>query len=223
MTASAPCIGQIERLYLHDRLSPTRPRVEAFIGERFAAVHAARVCDFLPTLISSESATRRLQAAAGFQMAEGAPLFLEAYLDAPVEAYLSALSRAPVSRRQIIEFGNLATVRPGAIRGLILSLASYFRRRGMAWAVLTLTPTLINSFTRLGFVMNPLAPARAERLSASASHWGRYYDLNPQVVAIDVALNTPRLLELERLETARAGRASPLLPLENTHDIALLR
>lgn len=209
------------RLHQHDKGDLSRPRIEAFIRERFAKIHAAWIDDFLPTLISTGSDNGQLLAAAGFQWAEDSELFLETYLDKPIEACLHDLRPTQIQRRNIIEFGNLATTTPGAIRKLILVLANHFGSRGMDWAVVTLTPTLINSFTHLGLKLHPLAPARPERLRASRSHWGRYYDLNPSVVAIDVRLNQPRLQMLEHLSSQHAHPVTYLLAQEPTHDAAV--
>ncbi|WP_432698200.1 thermostable hemolysin [Marinobacterium sp. YM272] len=221
MIAPKPVPETREKMYLHGPGDLSRARIEAFIRERFAAIHSAWIDDFLPTLISTRNDRSQLLAAAGFQWASDNPLFLETYLDTPVESCLREFSHSPVSRQTIVEFGNLATTTPGEIRKLILVLASYFGQRGMDWAVLTLTPTLINSFTRLGLVLHSLAPARPELLKTSRSYWGRYYDLNPRVVAINVRANKPRLQLLERLSTTRASLSTSLLPPEPVNDRSL--
>ncbi|SEG47908.1 thermostable hemolysin [Marinobacterium lutimaris] len=209
------------RLQLHAREDYSRVRIEAFIRARFAAIHSAWIDDFLPTLISTQTTSQQIHAAAGFQWASENPLFLESYLDLPIEGRLRQLGQGSAQRSQIVEFGNLATGRPGAIRQLILVLANYFGRRGMDWAVLTLTPTLINSFSRLGLVLVPLAAARPERLQASTSYWGSYYDLNPQVVAINLPANQPRLQMLESLGVRRPTSTTPLLPMERINETSL--
>lgn len=225
MNARTPAQETALRLQLHRQAEPSRMRIEAFIRTRFAAIHSAWIDDFLPTLISTQNSHGQIHAAAGFQWATDNPLFLEAYLDTPIERRLRELGQHSAQRRQIVEFGNLATSRPGAIRQLILVLANYFGRRGMEWAVLTLTPTLINSFTRLGLVLHPLAPAKPERLTAapgkSRSYWGRYYDQNPQVVAINLAINQPRLQMLESLGIRRSTSTTPLLPMERIDETQL--
>jgi hypothetical protein len=191
-------------LALHDGDAPTRPGIERFIQERFAAVHEARVRDFLPTLVSTHTANRELLAAAGFQKASDGTLFLESYLKRPVENCVSTVAGTPVSRRQIVEIGNLATARTGSTRKLIILLAFYFAHLELDWAVLTLTPTLINSFTRLGIELHTLAKAEASKLYHSGSDWGRYYDCKPMVVAANIPLSTEHLLQ--------RGQCSTLLP-----------
>ncbi len=221
MNAKIPAQETALRLQLHTQQETARVRIEAFIRERFAAIHAAWIDDFLPTLISTQTGRGQIHAAAGFQWATDSPLFLEAYLDIPIERRLRQLGQSAAQRGQIVEFGNLATSRPGAIRELILVLANYFGRRGMDWAVLTLTPTLINSFNRLGLVLHPLASASPERLTSSRSNWGRYYDQNPQVVAINLPANQPRLQMLESLGIRRPTSIVPLLPMEPLHERSL--
>ncbi|TCK07589.1 thermostable hemolysin [Marinobacterium mangrovicola] len=225
MKARIPAQETALTLQLHRLEDLSRVRIQAFIRARFAAIHSAWIDDFLPTLISTQTDSRQIHAAAGFQWANESELFLEAYLDTPIERRLRQLGQHSALRHQIVEFGNLATDRPGAIRQLILVLANYFGRRGMDWAVLTLTPTLINSFTRLGLVLHPLAAARPERLSSlpgkSRSYWGRYYEQNPQVVAINLTLNQPRLQMLESLGVRRPTSTTPLLPMERIHETSL--
>lgn len=186
MSINPPPARHPVSLSLHHRYSATRPRIERFIHQRFAQVHGADVQDFLPTLVSCNGTDGELMAAAGFQLAGEGRLFLETYLDQPIEHTLAVLTGTPPMRDQIVEVGNLATARPGRTRPLVIALAAWFDRRQLQWAVLTLTPTLINSFRRLGLEVHPLAPARQERLCSSRSDWGHYYELQPQVVAVSV-------------------------------------
>ncbi|MBP0047692.1 thermostable hemolysin [Marinobacterium sp. AK62] len=184
------------QLTLHEPDTPLRAAVENFIHRRFLEVHSADVRDFLPTLVSYRNARGQLLAAAGIKRAHQGPLFLEAYLDQPVEVCLSFLSGTPVARDRIVEVGNLATHGAGSTRQLIRALAARFEHEGLEWAVLTLTPTLINSFTRLGLNLHTLTFASPERVAQSASRWGEYYRLNPRVVAVSIPESAARLRQL---------------------------
>jgi len=206
MSINPPLARHPVSLSLHPQHSATRSRIERFIHQRFAQVHGADVQDFLPTLVSCNGTDGELMAAAGFQLANEGPLFLEAYLDRPIEHILTALPGTPPTRNQIVEVGNLATARPGRTRHLVIALAAWFDRRQLQWAVLTLTPTLINSFRRLGLEVHPLAPARQERLCSSRSNWGHYYELQPQVVAVSVPASAELL---RRAAMSQALSATP--------------
>lgn len=217
MSINPPLARQPVSLSLHTQLAPQRRRVEQFIHGRFAQVHGADVHDFLPTLVSSTNTEGELTAAAGFKLASESPLFLEAYLDQPVESCLAALGHIQPEREKIVEVGNLATASPGRTRQLIIALAAWFDRRQLEWAVLTLTPTLINSFRRLGLEVHVLAPALLERLSDGLSDWGQYYALQPQVVAVSVPESARLLRQTSVAAVALPATQSALHPGVASH------
>ena len=121
-------------------------------------------------------------AALGYARAADAPLFLEAYLDAPVEDLASIALDRPVARRQIVEIGNLAAVNPLAMIALWGAAANDLAALGDV-AVATLTAPLRAMFRRIGIPIAAIAPARGERLGSAASAWGRYYDQDPWICA----------------------------------------
>ncbi|MET3998563.1 thermostable hemolysin [Marinobacterium sp. MBR-109] len=218
MSLNPPRINQPTSLSLHDQACAVRPGIEAFIRERFRVVHAADIHDFLPTLVSCRNARGELVAAAGFQLAAEASLFLETYLDTPIEHCLADRLTVMPTRDRIVEVGNLATLKPGQVRQLIVTLAAWFDRRQLEWAVLTLTPTLINSFRRLGLELHPLAPARHERLSHGSSNWGHYYDQKPMVVAVSIPAGAACLRRQAMTHPTHATYERPTLTTtENAH------
>lgn len=209
MSLNRPRSSHPACLNLHHQACSSRMDIEAFIRARFRAVHDADIHDFLQTLVSYRNTHGELIAAAGFQLASEASLFLEAYLEVPVEHCLAQLIAATPERDRIVEVGNLATLRPGHARQLIMMLAAWFDRRQLQWAVLTLTPTLINSFHRLGLKLHVLAPARCERLHLCNSDWGHYYDQKPQVVAVSIPASAAGL--------RRQTMARPKLIIRDNH------
>ncbi len=215
MSINPPRAEQPVTLSLHIEGSPKRRQVERFIHERFTQVHGADVRDFLPTLVSTSNTDGQFMAAAGFKLASEGPLFLEAYLDRPIEDCLTLIQGTSPRREQIVEVGNLATSKPGRTRQLIIALAAWFDRRQLQWAVLTLTPTLINSFRRLGLEVHVLAPALLERLSHSQSDWGQYYSLKPQVVAVSVPASAALLRDSSLTLTLSRQKRSTQLGVEH--------
>lgn len=172
-----------------DADSARRGEVEAFIREVFARHYGARVSTFAPNLLMLQQ-SGRIVAATGWRSARSDTLFLEHYLDCPIEQLLSQLAGQPVARERIVEVGNLAADRPGGSPQVIMALASDLDRRGYDWVVFTATRELIRIFTRLGLPLLALARADPARLGEAASDWGSYYDTEPIVVAgrIDVAM-----------------------------------
>lgn len=171
--------------------SPRRPEAEAFIRAVFARHYGAEVSSFAPDLMLLEQGGRTL-AATGWRAAGAGPLFLERYLDQPIEAALARLAGQAVRRERIVEVGNLAAIRPGSSLHVILELGAYLDRQGYEWVVFTATRELIGIFTRLGLPPLALAPAEPARLGAEAAAWGRYYDTAPIVVAGRIRLGLER-------------------------------
>jgi len=121
------------------------------------------------------------RAALGYRRADDTPLFLEAYLDLPVEQLLGATFGRPVARQDVIEIGNLASEDAFAMVALWGQAANDLGAMGEI-AVATLTAPLRRMFARMGVPLKVLAPALATRVADSAA-WGRYYDTDPRVCA----------------------------------------
>lgn len=132
-------------------------------------------------------------AALGYRRAKAEPLFLEAYLDAPIELLASAALGKPVERDQIVEIGNLASDNALAMIELWGAAANDLGGSSEV-AVATLTAPLRRMFARIGLSLAVIAPARPERLGAEASDWGSYYALDPQV-CVGVIADGQRAIE----------------------------
>ena len=163
-----------------------RPAVEDFVRERFAAHYQARVRHFMPRLFALEAADGSLHGAVGCRSAAVQPLFLERYLDEPIEHVIAARSGEAVERADVVEVGNLAARGAGLSRLLIVALTRLLATEGVRWVGFTGTPALINSFRRLGIALHRLAPADPSRLGADRDEWGSYYDAGPQVMVAEV-------------------------------------
>lgn len=164
-----------------------RADAERFIRERFFAAHGARIAHFMPRLFSLLSRRGDLIAAFGLRPAAAAPLFLEAYLDQPVEAVLQKRLGVPVRREEVIEVGNLSALYPGAARWLIVAVTALLYEEGYRWVTFTGTPMLRNGFHRLGLRPVELGAATIDRLPLEQrSDWGSYYEQAPTVMAGDI-------------------------------------
>jgi hypothetical protein len=175
--------GATARLEPVHRTHPQRASFEQFIAARFQRAYGARLTHFSPHLLGVRDALARWRASSGYTPADGQPLFLEQYLDRPVEESLAAGVGRPVAREGIVEVGNLAAVSAGMARTLIPLLARHLHRLGYEWVVFTATRELRNSFRRLG--LHPLRLARADpaRLPDRGARWGSYYEHDPLVMA----------------------------------------
>jgi len=164
-----------------------RAELEVYIRDIFAHSYDARIKHFLPQLMSLRMANNELVAALGIRSASSERLFLENYLDTPVEQRLAEVAGIAVQRDSIVEIGNLASTRAGSARWLFLALAAYLHGRSTEWAIYTVAPFLKNTFLKLGFNMHTLAKADKSRLGDDAGDWGSYYDASPEVMAVEVS------------------------------------
>ncbi len=185
-------IGRQRPLSVHlVRQSPDsvrRRELESFIRARFADYYAARVHHFMPGLLGFEDEAGQVQAVVGLRpAAEAEGLFLERYLDEPIERVLSRCSGLPVAREGIVEVGNFAARGPGGARLMITALTDLLDSQDFRWVVFTGTAMLLNSFERLNLSMVELGEADPARMGADLSSWGRYYDTHPQVMAANIA------------------------------------
>ncbi|WP_455374591.1 thermostable hemolysin [Kaarinaea lacus] len=180
-----------------------RRDVETFIHRVFSRAYDADLNHYLPRLMSLRNPDNRVIAALGMREASSGPLFLETYLDSPVEHVISRLSDTLTTRRQIMEVGNLASMHRGGLRNLIIALTSYLRGAGSEWVVFTAVPAVRNAFEALDLPLYTLAVADKSRLDEKErANWGRYYETGPVVVAGKVEDGYRRIRELIDLEKA---------------------
>lgn len=125
-------------------------------------------------------------AALGYTRAGEAPLFLERYLDQPIEAHASAVLNRQVARGSIVEIGNFAACSAMAILTLWGQAANDLGS-GSEIAAATLTAPLRRMFARIGVPIIEIASARPESLGNDAAHWGSYYDQDPRVCIGEIA------------------------------------
>jgi hypothetical protein len=164
-----------------------RHTIEHFIAAGFLKAYGARLSEFMPELMGLYH-DNALVAACGLRPAANEKLFLEQYLDDPVEHMLDRVTGASTSRKKIIEVGNLSVSRAGYARHLVAWLTQHLHDTGMQWALFSAVPALRNNFLRLGIPMITLAPADPARLPDNArANWGSYYEQQPQVTAVHVA------------------------------------
>lgn len=171
-----------------------------FIRRRFELAYGARPALRIPELLALTTAQGSILAAVGVRNAAAEALFLEDYLDRPVQHQLPCPNG---DRRQIAEFAHLAGVEAGVSRVLFASLAVWLDSANYRWVVCTGTDQLRNSFRRLGIKTHVLAKADPGRLAGGGAGWGRYYDHNPAVLAIDVAAAIHDLREAGMLRRTR--------------------
>ncbi len=191
-------------LHFVERGEPLREKLENHIHGSFARAYGADINHFLPTLIGLEGAEGEMLGAMGLAPAANHPLFLEQYLDGPIEQVLERQLANPSPRSSIVELGNLAAGSPGAARLMIICLTAYLRGAGFDWVVFTAVPALCNAFLRMGLQLEDLVPADGQRLGPDLKRWGSYYDQQPVVAASNVRQAFERLQHHLEMEQALA-------------------
>lgn len=177
-----------------------RAKAEDFIRGTFHEVYRAEIAHFMPHLIRLNTFQNDLVAVVGYRDAASHPLYLEHYLDAPIEEVLAAQVGEPVHRRDIVEVGNLADAAPGGARAAIIILTAFLYSAGYRWVVFTGVPKLRNAFGRLGLEPVELAQADPARLPAGEQEaWGSYYAGQPLVMGGDIRQGFASLDLLRRL------------------------
>jgi len=172
------------RVEVLGRSHPGRAEAEAFAVRRFAEAFGARARADHPLIAVLRAADGEVLASAGVRFAEAEPLFLERYLDGPVEAEVERRLGAPAPRASIAEIGAFASIHPAWSLRLFEALPMWLSTAaGRRYAVATLRPELARALGRAGFRLQPIAEADPARLGDEASAWGAYYDGAPKVYA----------------------------------------
>ncbi|MGD0640285.1 MAG: thermostable hemolysin [Roseiarcus sp.] len=163
------------------RTGPRREDAEGFIRNVYRARYNADVSVFPAHIIARVDRGDAIVCAAGLRTDRDG-FFSERYLDAPVEAVLTAVCGGEVARERVFEVSNLASRAPRATAAFINEIAALGRRSGFQWSFFTLTRRLGVMVERLGVDLTYLADADRRRI-ADFERWGEYYAHQPRVYA----------------------------------------
>jgi len=162
-----------------------REEVEDFIAAVFYQTYQAHIDSFMPELVALRDQNGVLMAAFGLHSAADGALFLEQYIEMPIEELCMQKLGRFVSRKQITSIGNLAVANPRNAGVLIAHVIQYSLETGIEWCVATAHHSLQNGLIKGGRDVYPLHVADKTRLEEDEqARWGRYYDKQPEIVAI---------------------------------------
>lgn len=163
----------------------SRREVEDFIAAVFYQNYQAHIDSFMPELIALRDQNGVLMAAFGLHKASQGPLFLEQYIDMPIEALFTHKLGRTITRKNITSIGNLAVANPRNAGVLIAHIIQYSLAMGIEWCVATAHHSLQNGLIKSGRDVYPLHVANPTRLSENEqARWGSYYDKQAEIVAI---------------------------------------
>lgn len=149
----------------------------------FALKHGASIRSFMPTLYALQGRDDRICGVAGVRSAAVESLFLERYLSQSIESTLSAHVGERVTREQIVEVGNLSSLRCRAALHLVALLPRLLIDRGHLWVTFTATDAVRGILERFDAPVIELSGATADKVAHLGDDWGRYYECDPRVMA----------------------------------------
>ena len=179
------------KTFLYKNDCPKKRELERFIRSTFSEHYDAELIHFYPYLFGAYDELNQPYAAVGYRKAEEQRLFLEQYLNSPIEEHLKKISTYNqvnnIQRKHIVEIGNLAANKQGACRKLFQLLTQFFKRSDYQWIVFTGTRTVRVVLKRMRLEAYVIAPAAINNIEATQRNtWGSYYDQDPMVMAIPI-------------------------------------
>ena len=195
--------------------SAGRQELEAFIAQKFERQHSAQIHHFLPYLLSLRDSDN-LGAVVGLRPAHEGELFLERYLDVPIEQAISQAFWTPVDSDRIVEIGNLAAATPSSAYMLFTILAGVLHQAGLRWVVCTATPQVKFMLDKIQFPSRTICTADAACLKDDTSQWGDYYASRPQVIVGDTEAAAYRVASNRALSALTYRLAQPIRQIAKT-------
>lgn len=161
--------------------APQAAAVKNFITRIYANAYKAQISVHYPVLVALYDDAGNIMAATGIRSAAESTLFLEQYLEKPVEQVLS------ITRDKVVEIGNLASGSKGAGLLLFAALAVHLRAKGFKKSVMTGTGYLEKRFRFLGLEPQRHAKADPTMLQNTDETWGSYYETQPHVISLSIS------------------------------------
>lgn len=152
-------------------------RVRSGFGHHFDAC----IEGFMPDL----AVYRHVSGAVGVIGIRGASddlLFLERYVDQPIESVVSDAVQRPIPRREIVEVGQFIVDDKAIVSAFFRDLVPFLRSRGYEWVCFTATNRIRALLSKIGFSGKPVAMATQDKVGNDAMNWGTYYQFEPCVI-----------------------------------------
>jgi len=165
---------------VESRESALRQELETAIRQGFDTHFGACIEGFMPALASFELQGKK--AIIGYRPANAEPLYLESYLDEPIDILLANITNEPVSRSDIVEVGQLVVEDRRIVEPLFRALVPFLLGQGYQWICFTGTHKIRRLLAHTGFAGLAVAYAAESAVSGSGDRWGSYYSNDPQVI-----------------------------------------
>lgn len=168
---------------VYSEIEEGRAEVEAFIKHGFQKSYEANISISMPFLLSVSEG--KLKAALGIRSASS-PLFIEQYLDVPIDE-LDLFKSQQVQRGDIVEIGSLYSNSNRFTVPLFLVTAISLFCLGFKYMTFAGTSKVIRIISKAGINCDYICDANAELLNESDDEWGSYYETSPKVVAVSLS------------------------------------
>ncbi|MCF6436885.1 thermostable hemolysin [Pseudoalteromonas sp. MMG022] len=156
-----------------------RDELEQTVKSGFASAYQANLHDFYPLL--SRLSTSQGDCVLGLRLAANADLFVEQYLQQPIERFLPQCQ----TRAQIAELGNLYSTHRSATLGHFIVVTRAFLDTDIQYLAFTGTLQVRNLMAWCEVPICELSVAQSECV-ASALDYGSYYAADPKVCVVDL-------------------------------------
>lgn len=187
-----------------DRNSVLRTSLEARIRSGFGTHFRACVAEYMPRFAYYQHLTGGT-GVIGVRCASEERLYLESYLDDPVEEIIQNAADCTVSRAKIVEVGQFVVDDRGIVADFFEDLVPFLARQGFDWVCFTGTDRIRAILKRVGFSGLPVAAASQDLVRNKPDRWGTYYEHDP--VVIIGKLGDPEGLWCANSTTAPVGSA----------------
>ena len=175
------------------RFDRLRSVVESEIQRLYRKRYGAVLETFAPVLVAELTQAGTVECAAGFRFGHE-PLFLECYLDGPIEEILEHHLCSQFERSRIVEVCHLAGAGTGCSLRFVRNLIATLEATEVEAAIFTATRPLRHLLGRSGLSLVELGVATIHRVPRPET-WGSYFEHDPRIMAIGprttVALKRP--------------------------------
>lgn len=181
-TATSVQIRQARsNFFVAEHGSPMRSSLEARVRSGFGQHFNACIEGFMPDLAVYEHATGA-SGVIGIRSAAEERLFLESYLDMPIEKIIQLTSGHSADRDEIVEVGQFVVDDRDIVADFFRDLVPFLQSQGFKWVCFTGTNRIRALLARIGFAGYPVTQAAKTRVYDEKNQWGSYYEHEPVVI-----------------------------------------
>jgi thermostable hemolysin len=164
------------------RFDRLRSVVELEIQRLYRRRYGAVLESFAPMMVAELTQAGTVECVAGLRFGHE-PLFLECYLDRPIEQVLEHHLCSEVERSRIVEVCHLAGAGSGRSLTFLRKLIAMLEATEVESAIFTATRPVRHLLRRSGLSLVELGLATIHRVPRPET-WGSYFEHDPRIMAV---------------------------------------